>query len=150
MSMPNSSPSEKQNKTELTRKAMIGLKAEATARGKSMKEVASELILAGISPQARAFVSSITHEVEELPARPSISEIAHEVKHHESPEQPPAISAQPKKRATKNQPPIEYVPGLGERILTLRKEGKSHRAIAATVGYSKTAVQHYLSKVGVT
>lgn len=165
--MQKRSSAEKQNKTELTRKAMIGLKAEATARGQNMKEVASELILAGISPQARAFVQSIVKDIEELPSRPTVTleadfdagagqeyvshegqdeaefKASHEAQAPSTQETKEHFAAQTK---SKNKTPIEFVPGLGDQIKGLKAKGMSIRDIASEVGYGKSAVQKYLAK----
>lgn len=198
-------PKYEQNKTELTFEAITGLRAEAAAQRRSMKEVASELILAGLSPASRAFVASVCGSAVEVPARPKLSErdIAAigmpEMQVDETGIQTPKgpvniqqielrseelasggyVESEPlrfgdhqidlvtkeaiksgesardhlvrlTKRTTGPQmqrPKIESVPGLPERILALKSEGKGNREIGALVGYSKSAIGNFLNRV---
>ena len=47
-------------RVSLSREAHMGLTIESSLRGKSMRALAAELILQGISPEARQFVEQQT------------------------------------------------------------------------------------------
>jgi hypothetical protein len=57
-------PSVKYTRIEITQEAYVSLEAEAILQGKTLKRLASELILKGISKKARNFVQDSTYSVE--------------------------------------------------------------------------------------
>lgn len=167
---------------------MMALKAEANLQDRTLKEVASEIILCGVSDLARSFVeSAITNSVVYddnskgfMPnlavhqgkgnslgivyVKPETDDIhvgdpvyATPDKHDlEKPglemisSKPPAPS-QPLKaleaevtRAPSKNPRIEDNPGMGEKIIALRAEGKSYSEIAKITGYSKAPIGKFL------
>jgi hypothetical protein len=57
-------PSVKYTRIEITQEAYVALEAEAILQGKTLKKLASELILKGISKKALNFVQDSTYSVE--------------------------------------------------------------------------------------
>jgi hypothetical protein len=57
-------PSVKYTRIEITQEAYVSLEAEAILQGKTLKKLASELILKGISKKALNFVQDSTYSFE--------------------------------------------------------------------------------------
>ena len=135
-----------QNKVELTSEAMMGLKSEAAIRRKSLKETASELIMAGLSRPVRDFVRSVLDDNVQIIPRAAVVEP--EVDPEPQAEAEEVIVPEPDSEGTVVRAYIDDTPGASDRIRQLRAEGRTMKQIADEVGFSKSAVGKFCKRNG--
>ncbi len=114
-------PSGRYTRIEITPEAYMGLEAEAILQRKTLKKLASELILQGISAKALKFVHEGALDHSQNPAKGSISR---------------------RKRLSDNREALEKI-----KQLWSMNPRPSVKEIASMVGYSEAAVKNQIRRL---
>jgi hypothetical protein len=120
-------PSGRYTRIEITPEAYMGLEAEAIIQGKTLKRLASELILKGISQKALRFIH------EEL--EPEDQDLACE-------DQEPCLDRARRPRLSEN---IEAISQIKQ--LWSRNPRPSQREIAKQIGYPASSAKYFIKKM---
>jgi len=121
-------PSNRYTRIEITQEAYKGLEAEAILQGKTLKRLASELIIKGISQRALRFIREDALYSEDIASRDAASE---DVAAH---------SSRPK--LSENLEAVEQI-----KIMWSQNPRPSQREIARSIGYPPSSTKYLIKKM---
>jgi hypothetical protein len=133
-------PSERYTRIEIMPEAYRGLEAEAILQGKTLKKLASEIILQGISQKARMFTG-----LEEIGAKDKAPGNNHplpgnsHIQKQGQGAEPPKIRRQPLSENQEAIGQIKYLWTLNPR--------PSQRKIAKQIGYPPSSTKYFIKKM---
>ena len=118
-------PSGRYTRIEITPEAYMGLEAEAIIQGKTLKRLASELIMNGISQRALRFIRDDALYSEEITDR--------EMADHSS-------SSRPK--LSENEEAVQQI-----KVMWSQSPRPSQREIARSIGYPPSSTKYFIKKL---
>lgn len=121
-------PSCRYTRIEITSDAYLGLEAEAVLQGKTLKSLASELILKGISSKAMNFVN-VKSTVSGNPEHRPIMNVE-------------TVRSRRRPRLSSNQQAIEQI-----KMLWKQNPQPSRREIARQIGYPASSTKLFIKKM---
>lgn len=126
-------PSGRYTRIEITQEAYMGLEAEAVLQGKTLKRLASDLILRNISQKALQFIHA--RDADAVPDSVSLKDVAEDA---EAALKGPALSVR-RRRISNNAEVIGQI-----KMLWSQKPRPSQREIAKIINYPASSTKYQI------